>query len=102
MLRYQANIKQPSPPQTLLSDIGTPIEAKSSLRDLGVTMSDDASFSQFISEKVTAVKQLSGWAMRTFKTRARGPMFTIWKSLIQCHIDYCSQLWSAYKGRSRQ
>ena len=97
MLRYQANIKQPSPPQTLLSDIGTPIEAKSSLRDLGVTMSDDASFSQFISEKVTAVKQLSGWAMRTFKTRARGPMLTIWKSLIQCHIDYCSQLWSPYK-----
>ena len=55
MLCYQAHPKQPRPPQTLVSDIGTPIEEKDHQRDLGV------------------------------------------KSLILCHIDYCSQLWSPYK-----
>ena len=94
LLRYQANKHQPRPPQTLVSDDKSPIEEKQHLRDLGVTMSDDATFSKFIHEKVVAVKKLSGWALRTFKTRAQLPMLTLWKSLLQCHVDYCSQLWS--------
>ena len=32
--------------------------------------------------------------MRTFKRRSRATMMTIWKSLIQPKLDYCSQLWS--------
>ena len=55
-------------------------------------MSDDATFSLYIQEKVNTVKKLCGWALRTFKTRAKVPMLTLWKSLIQCHCDYCSQL----------
>ena len=87
MMRYQANKSQPRPPQTLVSDIGTPIEEMEHLRDLGVTMSNDASFTRYIHEKVSSVKKLSGWAMRTFKTRARTPMLTLWKSLLQYHVD---------------
>ena len=97
LIRYQANKSQPRPPQTLVSDIGTPIEEMEHLRDLGVTMSNDASFTRYIHEKVSSVKKLSGWAMRTFKTRARTPMLTLWKALLQCHVDYCSQLWSPAK-----
>ena len=32
--------------------------------------------------------------MRTFRRRSRNTMITIWKSLIQPKLDYCSQLWS--------
>ena len=35
--------------------------------------------------------------MQVFKTRSVPAMLTIWKSLILCHIDYCSQLWSPFK-----
>ena len=97
MLRYQANKSKPRPPQTLVSNVGTPIKEMQYLRDLGVTMSNDASFSLYIHEKVSAVKKLCGWALRTFKTRARLPMLTLWKCLLQCHADYCSQLWSPTK-----
>ena len=97
MLRYQANPRQPRPPQTLVSDIGTPIEEEESLRDLGVTLSKDATFSVHITERVACVKKLAGWALRTFKSRGRLLMLTLWKSLILCHIDYCSQLWSPHK-----
>ena len=94
-LRYQANIQHPL--HTYLSDSGTPIETKSKLRDLGVTISASATFSDFISEKITSVTKLSGWALRTFKSRSLPVMLTIWKSLLRCHIDYCSQLWSPHK-----
>merc|ERR1712237_44936 len=32
--------------------------------------------------------------MRTFQTREREPMLTIWISLIRPYLDYCSPLWS--------
>ena len=94
-LRYKANAQQP--PHTYLSDTGTPIETKSKLRDLGVTISDSATFSDFISEKIASVSRLSGWALRTFKSRSLPVMLTLWKSLLRCHIDYCSQLWSPHR-----
>ena len=97
MLRYNANPAQPRPPQTLLSDDGSPIEIKTSLRDLGVTMTDDAKFTKHIQERVSVANKLIGWALRVFRTRALPAMMTIWKSLILCHLDYCSQLWSPSK-----
>ena len=35
--------------------------------------------------------------MRTFRTREKQPMLTLWKQLILCDHDYCSQLWSPTK-----
>ena len=43
------------------------------------------------------VRKLIGWVLQTLKTRSSQTMLAIWKSLILCHIDYCSQLWSPYK-----
>ena len=37
--------------------------------------------------------QKSGWVCRTFKSREKFFMKHMWKSLIQPHIDYCSQLY---------
>ena len=72
----------------------TPIEEKSHLRDLGVEISNDLSFSIHIENTVTAATRLVGWAFRSFRRRSKFVMMTIWKSLIQCKLDYCSQLWS--------
>ena len=35
-----------------------------------------------------------GWSLRTFRRRSKFLMLTIWKSMIQPKLDYCSQLWS--------
>ena len=37
---------------------------------------------------------MCGWILRTFKTRERTPMLTLWKSLVRSNIDYCCQLWN--------
>ena len=73
---------------------GSIIEKKKDLRDLGVQVSSDLSFSIHIQNTVASANQLIGWAMRTFRRRSRLVMMTIWKSLIQSKLDYCSQLLS--------
>ena len=35
-----------------------------------------------------------GWILRTFRTRDKNSMLTLWKSLVRPILDYCCQLWS--------
>ena len=79
------------------SDNAQIIEEKQHVRDLGITMSNDATFSTHIQNKCTSIKSKIAWVLRTFKTRDPLPMLTLWKTQIMCHLDYCSQLWSPCK-----
>ena len=92
-LRYgvDTDIKQST---HYVSDLGSEIEQKSTLKDLGVTMSADATFSAHIAKTIEAAQHKCGWIFRTFATRALFPMLILWKSLVQPTLDYCSQLWS--------
>ena len=73
---------------------GAQIEEKKHLRDLGVEISNDLSFTVHIQNVVTSASKLAGWALRTFRRRSKSVMLTIWKCLVQPKMDYCSQLWS--------
>ena len=78
------------PPNGIIcqADNDRQIEVKSSLRDLGVTMCDDALISTYIREKVSAMKLKVGWVIRTFKRRDKYLMLTLWKQLILTDHDY--------------
>ena len=43
---------------------------------------------------VAAANKLTGWGLRTFRRRTKHLMLTIWKTLVQPKLDYCSVLWS--------
>jgi hypothetical protein len=73
---------------------GDKISVVEHAKDLGVIMSCNATFHQHISVVTDIAHQLSSWVMRTFRTRHRTPMLTLWKSLVLSKLDYCSQLWS--------
>ena len=73
---------------------GNPIEEKSNLRDLGVQMGNDCTFSAHIENTVGAGNKLAGWALRSFHRRSKHVMLTIWKTIVQPKLDYCSVLWS--------
>lgn len=75
------------------SNTGSVIKEKDNVRDLGVIMSKDATFKQHIQTAVVEAKKQCSWIFRTFNTRQITPMLTLWKSLVQCKLDYCSQLW---------
>ena len=94
LLRYKG---QNPIPATYAADDGSPIEEKTSLRDLGITMSNDASFSIHINEKAVAMCSKVAWVLRTFKTRKQIPMLTLWKSMVLSLHDFCVQLWCPFK-----
>ena len=83
-----------APAHQYLSPDNQEIKVKSDLRDLGVQLSSNLSFSVHIENTVTAASKLVGWGLRTFSGRGRRVMLTLLKSLVQPKLDYCSQLWS--------
>ena len=91
-IRYWPRGQQPD--FTYRSPDGSVIEEKKHLRDLGVEMANDLTFNIHIANVVTAANRLVGWALCTFRRRSKSVMLTIWKSLVQCKLDYTSQLWS--------
>ena len=103
LVRYKTNLSRDVQAETSYTGAdGTVIEEKDNVRDLGVTLSNDASFNTHIHERCEMVKSKIAWVLRTFSTRHRLPMLTLWKSLILNHIEYCSQLWSPSKVGSTQ
>ena len=73
------------------------VERHEVVRDLGVMMSDDASFKDQIEKVAKKVRQKTGWVLRTFYSRKTLLMKTLFKTLVVPHIDYCSQLWMPIK-----
>ena len=72
------------------------IEEHQSVKDLGVTMSNNCKFNDHINATIINARKLSTWIFRTFKTRAPSPMLTLWKSLVLPKLEYCSQLWNPW------
>ena len=66
-------------------------------KDLGVTLSSNGNFKEYIKNVLSTATQLCGWVLRTFNTRKTLPMMTLWKALIRSRLDYCCQLWSPSK-----
>ena len=93
LLRYWPGKALP-PPSQYCAPGDVPIVEKSSLRDLGVEISSNLSFSPHIDNVVTGATQLVGMILHTFKRRSRGRRITLWKTIVQPKIDYCSPLWS--------
>ena len=73
---------------------GLKIDSKSEIKDLGVVMSSDLTFSKHINSVVSSVKDLIAWTLQTFYSRSQICMMTIWQSLILPRLDYGSQLWN--------
>ena len=70
------------------------IKEKKWLRDLGVLISSDLSFTEQIEAVAQSASQIAGWALRTFRGRGKVLMLTVLKSLIHPRLEYCSELWS--------
>ena len=76
---------------------GTIIDSKDHVKDLGVMMSADGSFTAHINKICQSARNMCAWILRTFKSRSSELMLTTWKSLVLPILDYCSQLWCPQK-----
>lgn len=76
-----------------VSSSGSVIKEKESVKDLGVIMSNTGQFKEHIQHSIAEAKKQCSWILRTFYTREAPLMLTLWKSLVQSRLEYCSQLW---------
>ena len=93
VLRYGKNQVLKESSEYLTPKAEDIIERKECLRDLGIQISEDGKFTKHIEFVASKVRQKCGWVLRTFKCRNTHFLKFLWKSLIQGHIDYCSQLY---------
>ena len=75
------------------------IEEMDVVRDLGVMMNNKADFTDHINKVCSKTSQKSGWVLQTFSCRSTSFMKMMWKSLIQGHIGYASQLYQPLQSR---
>ena len=67
------------------------------VKDLGVSVSSDLSWSQHVQMISSRAKAIASWALSAFQSRDRLTMMTLYKSLIRSHLEYCCPLWHPHK-----
>ena len=67
------------------------IDQVNTVKNLGVILSDNAKFEDQIEQVCKKARQKSGWVMRTFFPRDPDFMRHMYNTLVQPHLDYCSQ-----------
>ena len=67
------------------------------LRDLGITVTSDLSWSSHIAEAVAKARATASWVLSVFKTRDSAVMITLYKSLVRSLLEYCCPLWNPSK-----
>ena len=102
LLRYGFNEELKTLSNYLTPNAENIIEIKDVLRDLGVIMNDKATFADHIDKVCSQVTQKAGWILRTFQCRRTAFLKQMWKSLVQGHIDYCSQLYQPLQSTNLQ
>ena len=70
------------------------IQKEEVVRDLGILFSADAKFANHIKKLVSDGQRLSGYVLRTFKTRDRYLMGTLLRSLVVSQMEYGCVIWS--------
>jgi hypothetical protein len=95
LIRYTTNTSPTN--KNYISSTGSTIKEKKVIKDLGVHMSNDATFTHHIHHVVSSARHQSSWILRIFKSRATHVMKLLWKSLVLPILEYCSQIWSPYK-----
>ena len=75
---------------------GVRINSSSSVRDLGIIMNDQLTFSNHIYKMVKEAKKYAGWILRTFITRSKDAILLLYNSFVKSRLEYCCPLWLPY------
>ena len=76
---------------------GTSLSPIETVRDLGVQISSDLSWSPHIETITDAARQMSAWILSVFESRDEELMLTLYKSLIRSRLEFSCPLWSPTK-----
>ena len=78
------------------------LEPVHQLRDLGILVSSDLSWSPHIATIANKARQKASWVLSVFHTRSISIMLTLYKSMVRSLVEYCCPLWHPTKIRDIQ
>ena len=64
------------------------------LKDLGIEVTHDLSWSAHICDIASKGRSMAGWVLSAFKTRDKTAMLTLYKALVRSLMEYCCILWN--------
>ena len=67
------------------------------VKDLGVTVSAELSWTPHVNMIAERAGKVASWVLSAFKTRDKATMMTLYKSLVRSHLEYCCPLWNCSK-----
>ena len=73
---------------------GTMINSTDYVRDLGVNMSPDYTWSAHIAKTAEDGKKMLSWILSIFSNRSRLAMLTLYSSMVRSKLEYCCPLWN--------
>ena len=76
---------------------GHVIDPQASVRDLGVYVSNDRSWSPHVEKTVQGARKMAAWTLSAFRDRSAFVMLTLYKSLVRSKLEYCCPVWSPSK-----
>ena len=76
---------------------GSTISPQSAVRDLGVTITYDVSWSPHITIIVDDARRITSWMLSVFSDRSAKTLLPLYKTLVRSRLEYCSPLWHPSK-----
>ena len=76
---------------------GVQIEPKDTVRDLGVLISSDCSWTPHVCQVTAGARKMAAWVFGAFKDRSPLPMITLFKSMVRSKLEYCCPVWDPSK-----
>ena len=75
---------------------GTSLNPTDVVVDLGVTINEGLNWKSHVETTSLKARQFAGWILRTFKSRHKDLMMTLYNSFVRSRLEYCCPLWSPY------
>ena len=76
---------------------GSIISPSSHVKDLGVTISDDLTWSKHISNSTDAARKISSWVFSVFSNRSAKITIPLYKALVRSRAEYNCPVWNPSK-----
>ena len=73
---------------------GQLIEESNIVRDLGVNISADLSFTPHINIICDKARRIAAWTLSVFSDRSESTMMTLFKTMFRSILEYCCPVWS--------
>eukprot|EP00116_Pleurobrachia_bachei_P011141 sb/3471403/ len=77
---------------------GETISPSESVKDLGVLVSSNCTWSEHIGSITTKARRMRGWALSAFRDRSDYTMLTLLKSIVRPQVEYCCPLWNPVRN----